>query len=70
LKAMPYTLIQDAAFDPEVTRLLGLAFDDACTRAGGDKSMREAIAMRIIAAARDGERDVHKLAAYGLNGHR
>ena len=67
---MPYMLIQNAAFDPDVTRLLGLAFEDACARMpSGDASDREAMARRIIDAATGGERDVHKLAEYGLNGH-
>jgi len=65
---MFHTLIETAAFDPEATRLLGLAFEQASARAGGDQYQRELIALRIIYAAKNGERDVHRLAEYGLNG--
>jgi len=66
---MPYRLLQNAAFDLDVIRLLGLAYEDACARMpGGDTGHRETIARRIIDAATVGERDVHKLAEYGLNG--
>jgi hypothetical protein len=62
-------LIGDGSFDPEAIRLMGLAYEDACARANSeDAVIREAIAARIIAAGRKGERDVKKLADLGLNG--
>ncbi len=63
----PLRLIHGAAFDPETTRLLGLAYEKAIG-ANEDHSFRELVAKRIIEAARRGERDIHKLAAYGLEG--
>jgi hypothetical protein len=67
---MPFDrLIGDGAFDPDVMHVMGLAYDDACARANSeDAAVLEAIAARIIDAARKGERDVKKLADYGLNG--
>jgi hypothetical protein len=60
-------LIRGASFDAETTALMGLAYEKAaagCT----DDSAREFIARRIIEGARQGERDVERLAAYGLRG--
>jgi len=65
----PLRLIQGASFDPETTRVMGLAYEEACARLGSaERSIREAIAKRIIEAAKVGERDVQKLVAYGLEG--
>jgi hypothetical protein len=62
-------LIEGAAFDPETTRLMGLAYEQAClTLDAGNVAARELVAKRIIEAARRRERDVTKLAAYGLEG--
>jgi hypothetical protein len=63
---MPIRLIQGASFDPETTRLLGLAFERASETVAADVTLREALAKRIIEAARRGERDVEKLIGYGL----
>ena len=61
----PLRLIQGAAFDPEATRLMGLAYETACVNVGTEeKSVRELIAKRIIEAAKSGERDVQRLASY------
>ena len=63
---MPIRLIQVASFDPETTRLLGLAYERACEGVGPDVTVREALAKRIIEVARRGERDLDKLIEYGL----
>jgi hypothetical protein len=62
---MPIRLIQGASFDPETTRLLGLAYERACEGVSPDVTVREALAKRIIEAARRGERDLDKLIRYG-----
>ena len=63
---MPIRLIHGASFDSETTRLLGLAYDRASEKAGPDVKVREALANRIIEAAKRGERDIEKLIEYGL----
>jgi hypothetical protein len=62
---MPIRLIQGASFDPETTRLLGLAYERACDGVSPDVTVREALAKRIIEAARRGERGLDKLIRYG-----
>lgn len=62
-------LIEVAAFDPEITRLMGVAYEQACrSLEDGNAAARELVAKRIIKAARQGERDPAKLAAYGIEG--
>jgi len=65
--------IQDVCFDDEATRVMGGAFDRACSsighfaRAG---KVRELIASRIIEAAKNGERDpaqLHSEATMGFS---
>ena len=63
---MPIRLIQGSSFDPETTRLLGLAYERACEGVAADRTVREALAKRIIEAAKRGERDLEKLIEYGL----
>jgi hypothetical protein len=63
---MPVLQIQGASFDPETTRLLGLAYERACDGVPADVTVREALAKRIIIAARRGERDLKRLIKYGL----
>jgi len=63
---MLFQLIQGASFDAETTRLLGLAYERACEGLAPDVTVREAVAKRIIAAAKGGERDVERLINYGL----
>jgi hypothetical protein len=53
---MTIRLIQGASFDPETTRLLGLAYERACESVAPDMTIREALAKRIIEAAKRGER--------------
>jgi hypothetical protein len=60
-------LIHGASFDAETTALMGSAYEKA-TSGCTDDSERELIATRIIEAARRGERDIERLAAYGLRG--
>ena len=60
-----HPFIQNSAdFDDETTRRLGEAFDAAC-QSMGDRGLpdivREIIARRIIAAAKQGERDPKQL---------
>jgi hypothetical protein len=66
---MPIRLIQRSSFDPETTQLLGLAYERACESVGSDITVREALAKRIIEAARNGERDLQSLIDYGLGGN-
>jgi hypothetical protein len=57
------------AFDPDVTRTLGLAFDKACALLGRTPqptAVREAIAKNIVAAAKQGGRDPELLRDAGL----
>jgi len=58
--------IHSASFDSETTRILGLAYDRACETVCPDVSVREALAKRIIEAARRGERKPEKLVEYAL----
>jgi imidazolonepropionase-like amidohydrolase len=59
-------LLQEASFDPETTRLLGLAYERASENVGPDGTIREEVARRIIEAAKRGERDLERLIQYGL----
>jgi hypothetical protein len=54
---MSINALNAGVFEPEVTTLMGEAFDAACKELHfpKDKWMRELIATRIIAAARRGE---------------
>jgi hypothetical protein len=63
---MPIRLIQGASFNPETTRLLGIAYERAAESIAPDRTIREELAKRIIEAARRGERDLEKLIRYGL----
>ena len=54
------------SFDGETTRLLGLAYERACESVAPDVIVREALAKRIIEAAKRGERALKKLIEYGL----
>ena len=59
------------SFDPEATRVLGQAFDMACALLGHTSqptAVREAIAKRILEAAKAGERDPSRLREAGLTG--
>jgi hypothetical protein len=59
----------DSSFDPDVTHLMGAAFDAACNAVAADpKPDYEGIAERIIAAAQRGERDPDRLERAGLAG--
>jgi len=63
---MPITpFLQGQPFDPDATRAMGVAFDDACRRLGlTDKADRatEIVARKIIEVAQRGERDPIRLA--------
>jgi hypothetical protein len=61
---LPFIQKGSYAFDDEITRPMGEAFEAACGRlndTGQPVVVREVIAMRIIAAARRGERDPSRL---------
>jgi hypothetical protein len=62
-------LLANTAFDAETTRLLGQAYDLACSELRDDGQpavVKEIIAKRIIELAGDGERDPKKLSAAAL----
>ena len=63
---MTIRLIQGASFHPETPRLLGLAYERACESVAPDMTIREALAKRIIEAAKRGERNLEGLIKYGL----
>ena len=58
------------AFDPEILSLMGAAYERALKSfpTSAPKTVREVIATRIIAGARDGERDPDKLCQMALSG--
>ena len=57
----------DGALDPEATRLMGEAFDAVCAPfASLSKNDQEAVADRIVKAARSGERDPIRLRDAGM----
>ncbi len=62
-------VFQNAAFDPELTQLMGEALDSAKLRLPGPTSLivQDCMANCIIEAARKGERDVDRLRAAGLS---
>jgi hypothetical protein len=60
---------QSAFFDDEATRVMGLAFDQACGSLrylACTRNVRELIAKQIIDAARNGERDPTRLHSRAL----
>jgi hypothetical protein len=61
------------SFDPETVRLMGSAFDMACSmleRTPNPVMTREAVARGIMDAAKQGERDVERLRDAGLTAAR
>jgi hypothetical protein len=61
-----YRLLQDAAFDPEHTEAMGIAFEDACRELGlaqREDPLRDLVARQVIEFAKRGERDPEKLKA-------
>ena len=61
----------DGSFGPEVTRLMGEAYDQACKQLHSHEqpeAIHETIAERIIAAVQKGERDPQKLCEDALRG--
>jgi hypothetical protein len=69
--AMPISQYVDSGeFEPEALVVLSAAFDDALQEIEYQASsmLRAVIAERIIAAARDGERNPDRLKAAGLAG--
>ena len=64
-------LFQSTSFDPETVKLLCQAYDKALASlhdAGQPQVVHEVIAQRIIADAKQGERDVDRLCAKALTG--
>jgi hypothetical protein len=63
--------LKDRAFDADITKALGEAFDRACAGLGDSAQselIKEVMAKRIIAAASAGERDPHRLCERALHG--
>ena len=63
--------IQDASFDDKATRVMGAAFDQACSSLGHParaEKVRVLLAKRIIEAARNGELDPVRLHSQALMG--
>jgi hypothetical protein len=63
------TCVEDAAFDPEATHLMGVAFDLACGSLSNDGQLtvvKEVIAKRIIKVVHKGERDPVQLCERAL----
>ena len=61
--------VQDVFFDDETTLAMGKAFDQACVSLRRFRTLitaRELIAKRIIAAAKNGERDPSRLCEQAL----
>jgi hypothetical protein len=67
---MPIYSLENGVFDSEATALLGKAFEAACEelRFPKDKSVRELVAERVIAAARRGELDPLRLQSAAVVG--
>ena len=63
--ALPITpFLQDHAFEPEVTRAMGIAFEDACKLLrlpDATDPAAEIIATKIIELAKTGEHDASRL---------
>ncbi|MGO9702545.1 MAG: hypothetical protein ACLPX7_25170 [Xanthobacteraceae bacterium] len=67
------SFIARGVFDDATTRIMGEAFDEACKElhdTGQQAVVREAMAKRIVAAARRGERDVTRLRNAALGARR
>jgi hypothetical protein len=66
----PHRLIQGAAFEPEVVKLLIQAYEAAVKRVGESQPtlVLETIARRIIEIAGTGERDRQALVEYAIRG--
>jgi hypothetical protein len=63
--------VQSGFFDDEATRVMGSAFDKACSwlpRFPGAERTRERVAKRIIEAVQNGERDPARLYSQALMG--
>ena len=61
---------QGSGFDPETTKAMGEAFDAACKALQDPEQpelVKEIMAKRIIEAAKNGERDPHRLCAKALD---
>jgi hypothetical protein len=62
-------IFQDAAFGPEVTQAMAVAFDKACQSVKAHPQeilLKDAIAKRIIELARQGEHDPVRLSELAL----
>jgi hypothetical protein len=61
-------LINAASFDADTTRVMGLAYEEACVSLDStDAATREAVAKRIIEAERRGERGIAGMRSTGSN---
>jgi hypothetical protein len=64
---MPIAFTNSGSFDPEMTNLMGIAYERAC-KAVTNAEMQEAVAKRIIEAVRRGERHIELLVQTGVEG--
>jgi hypothetical protein len=64
---MLISFTNSGSFDPEMTSLMGIAYERAC-KAVTNFEMREAVAKRIIEAVRRGERHIELLVQTGVQG--
>jgi hypothetical protein len=67
---LPFITRSETAFDDDVTRIMGLAFDSACAglhQRNLSQVVREVIAERIIEAAKRGERDLGRLSSFAID---
>jgi hypothetical protein len=66
---LPFIIRSETAFDDDVTRIMGLAFDAACAglhQRNLSQPVREIIAERIIEATKRGERDPKRLCSIAI----
>jgi hypothetical protein len=69
--AMDGSLFSEAAFSPEQTQVMGLAYERACLTLPGNgyaSILKEIIARRIIEAAQRGELDPQRLYEEAVTG--
>jgi hypothetical protein len=67
--AIMHPFFGDTAFDPEVTHIMGQAFDKACQslqELARPNIVKEALAKRILELAKNGERDPDRLCQQAL----
>ena len=63
------SFLKEASYDPEMTRVMGEAFEAACRQITDNQNplLREALAKNILAQAQRGERDPNKMCRAALS---